>query len=130
MGCVGGSLKDKNNVALQHVTNVEYDFIVGYLIRSKLLTNTMCCSVEGQQVLIPSGEMTKDGICVVESFIDKCLLKIETFYDVCFNNSLSYIDKIKQLIMVWDGNLSLYNTACEMLVSILWNNPLKPINDF
>ncbi len=56
---------------------------------------------------------------VVEIFIDKSLSRIEESKTIFVTNASNHVDKISELIMIWSKNMGLYQSAADLLQSLI-----------
>ena len=106
----------KDNEKYGKLDKKDYDFNYGYLVKHDLVKGSSHYSSNGVEYFAPNGGITGDGIDVVENFIDRCVDGLE---NKTIEKSLSYMDKILELVSLWSSNLELYQQAWDLLASLI-----------
>lgn len=106
----------KDNEKLREIDRKDYDFNYGVLVKFDMVNGQINYSDDGVEVYTPNGGIKQRGIIIVENFIDSC---VENLEGKTINKSLSYFDKIMELVSLWSTNLILYQQAWDLLASMI-----------
>lgn len=108
-----------DNEKLKEIDHKNYDFNYGYLIKHDLVNGQIDHSNNGVEYFTPIGGITGSGMDVVETFVNKSVENIEKVENKIIDKTLSYFDKIVELVSIWNMNLNLYQQAWELLSSLI-----------
>ena len=114
-----GIPEQTGNEKLKHVSRQNYESNYGYLVKSGMLCGAAHYSDDGVAHYVPTGDITCQGMDVVEKFIDGCVEISKKTRAISF--SLGYLDKITELYKIWASNYGLFQKALELLASIIPN---------
>ena len=108
-----------DNEQLKLIPDNIYNFNYGYLVKKGLLKGSIDYSDDGTECATPTGGITSDGIDIVEDFVDRCVEEIKNSKNQMIDNSLSTIEKLTELALIWSKHTELYQHALEILNQIL-----------
>lgn len=108
-----------DNPKLKEIDSKEYDFNYGYLVKHDLVKGEIHHSDGGTEHFTPNGGIEGLGMDIVETFIDNCVENTEKTTKNVISKSMSYLDKIAELVIIWSNNSDLFYQSLEFLASLL-----------
>lgn len=111
--------RQDDNEKLKNINKKDYEFNYAYLSEHYLVDGSRHYTTDGVACYTPNGGITGAGMDVVERFIDGCVENIEKTKNTIISTSLSYMEKITELIVIWSNNSDLFQQALEFLSSLI-----------
>lgn len=109
-----------NNEKLKKIDKKDYVFNYAYLATHDLI-NASSHHFKGSATkhFTPIDGITGKGMDVVERFIDNCVESTKKTKNKIITNSLSYLEKIAELVILWSNNSDLFQQALEFLANLI-----------
>ena len=108
-----------DNEKLKEIDENDYDFNRLYLQKHDLVEGEIFRDDDGAEFFSPTGGITAKGMDIVEKFIDGCIENIEKTENKIIEKTLSNLEKIMKLVIIWNTNPNLYQQAWELLSSLI-----------
>jgi len=109
----------KDNAKLSEIDQNDYEFNYGYLADHDLVEASKHYADDGVAVYTPNGGITGSGKDVVEQFIDSCVENTKKTKNKIISVSLSYLEKMGELVTIWSTSSELLQQALELLSRLL-----------
>jgi len=116
------ALRNQSGLKFKKLKNIpgnDYEFNYGYLVEHNLVRGSRDHLTDGTAVYTPSGGITGHGMDIVENFIRGSRKKVEESGNKIIDKTLSYVDQIAQLVIIWSNNSELFQQALEFLRSLI-----------
>ena len=97
---------------------------LAYLIEHELVYGEIYYAMGGAGNARASKGITGKGMDIVESFVEQCEKDLGKSKKI-LKKTLSYSEKITELVLIWAENIELYQQAIELLMSLIIKSPIS-----
>ena len=110
-----GIPEQRDSDALKDIDKNDYDFNLLYLVKNRSLDGRTLHRWGGQEVAAITGGISAKGIDIVERFVDEGTEHTISAGHMVLKKSLSYPERIMELLTIWGENTELFQQILESL---------------
>jgi len=104
---------------LKNIDKKDYDFNYGHLVKHNLVEGHVTNSDDGTEYFTPIGGITGLGMDIVEKYIKNSVEHVKNTANIIIKKTLSYVEQIVELVIIWSNNSNLFQQALEYFHSLI-----------